>query len=368
MKSKMKRFFRNIHLYLSLVAGLIIMITCFTGAVLVFEDELEMWTNPSQYWVENQGQPLPIDTLVSSLQSEYPKASITSLKVYSDPERSVELSGKGLPGKAYINPYTGKILNFYNYRDTIFYTNFALHRWMLSGDFGKLIVGIATVIFLFILITGIVLWWPRNKQILKNRLKIKTDGNWKRLNHDLHIVVGFYTAILLFIFAFTGLAWSFTWVNDGIYWVTNSSKERTKAPESNYYELAEPIGFDTALRSAKHELKDITYPFLSISMPTDSVGAIRAQYLPDDATHVRDYGYIYLDQYTAEPVGKTSFSDYNLGRKVRTLFYPVHVGSILGLPGRVIAFIVCLLGTTFPITGFIMWINRLRKKKKSKLV
>jgi len=97
----------------------------------------------------------------------------------------------------------------------------SLHRWLLGGDTGKLIVGICTLLFLFILITGIILWWPKTKNILLHRLKIKSNGGWKRLNHDLHIVLGFYCAIFLFLFAFTGLAGSFSWFNKGIYKATN---------------------------------------------------------------------------------------------------------------------------------------------------
>ena len=43
----------------------------------------------------------------------------------------------------------------------IFLSMFSLHRWLLIGDTGKLITGISTSVFLFILITGIILWWPR---------------------------------------------------------------------------------------------------------------------------------------------------------------------------------------------------------------
>jgi uncharacterized iron-regulated membrane protein len=50
----------------------------------------------------------------------------------------------------------------------------------------------------------------KTKAIFKQRLNIKFAAGWKRINHDLHIVLGFYTAIFLFIFAFTALAWVFS--------------------------------------------------------------------------------------------------------------------------------------------------------------
>jgi uncharacterized iron-regulated membrane protein len=62
-------------------------------------------------------------------------------------------------------------------------------------------------------------------------------------------------------------------------------------------------------------------------------------------------------------LGQYLFSDRNLGAQVRATFRPVHVGSVWGLPSKIIAFIVCLLGTSFPITGVILWLNRTGKKK-----
>jgi uncharacterized iron-regulated membrane protein len=156
------------------------------------------------------------------------------------PQSSAQ-SGKAKPGgdreggrkTAFFNPYTGELVGIFNYRESFFYTMFSLHRWLLAGDTGKMIVGVSTLIFLFIIITGIILWWPKTNRILLQRLKLKTNTGWKRLNHDLHIVLGFYTSLFLFVFAFTGLAWSFEWFNKGIYTVTSSSMKRPEPPKSN---------------------------------------------------------------------------------------------------------------------------------------
>ena len=86
----------------------------------------------------------------------------------------------------------------------------------------------------------------KTKNILKQRLKIKSAAGWKRLNHDLHIVLGFYTSIFLFVFAFTALAWSFEWFNKGIYKVTASSMKPPEPPTSVYEENKKPLSFDTA--------------------------------------------------------------------------------------------------------------------------
>lgn len=363
-----KTFFRNIHLYLGLAAGLVIMITCFTGAVLVFEKELQQNIYPERYFVEANGTSLPLESLISNLKKTLPDATVTGVKVYTEANRSVELSYSGKEkdqnGTAFMNPYTGELISLYSYRTTFFYTMFSLHRWLLAGDTGKLIVGISTVIFLFILITGIVLWWPENKKKLKQRLKLKWNAGWKRVNHDFHIVLGFYSAIFLFAFAFTGLAWSFQWFNNGIYWITGTESKRPDPPTSVYDSTYQTITWDVALVSIKNHVSNVQY--YSLSSPKDSASAISVSTLSISPVHEKASDQYYIDQYSGQFLGSFVYQDRNLGQRVRSLFYPIHVGSIGGLPGRIIALLACLAGAIFPITGVIMWLNRLKKEEKKK--
>ncbi len=391
----MKIFFRRIHLYLGLAAGLVILICCLTGAILVFEKELQVGLNKDRYYVTAQSSPLTVDQLVKNVKDSFPGAKVNAVKMYADPERSAEINVSISPKKEqdlkkdtavknaaspaakpaapqrqpgftiFVNPYTGAILEKYSYRETWLYQVFALHRWLLGGNdsIGKYIVGISTLIFLFILITGIILWWPKTKKILKQRLKIKWTAGWKRLNHDLHLVFGFYSAIFLFIFAFTGLAWSFEWFNKGIYTVTNSPIKPPPPPKSTYVTDSKKISFDQALSVAKSVKPGAE--FYNITMAKDSVDAVNVTALPEDAMHESATDAIYLDQYTGNVIGKMDFGDRSLGAQVRSSFKPVHTGSIWGTPSKILAFIVCLLGVTFPITGTIMWINRTRKKKRA---
>lgn len=390
----MKVFFRRIHLYLSLVAGLVIMTCCFTGAVLVFQKELEQMFHKSRYTVKAEGRKLSLDSLVSNVKKAYPKAKVAGIRVYDDAERSAEVSvtipdkkekkaeakapvakekgqakeaprGGRVPTQtAFVNPYTGQVLELYNPREGFFYSMLALHRWLLGSNdgIGKYITGISTFIFLFILITGIILWWPKTKKILTQRLKVKWNAGWKRLNHDLHIVLGFYSFLVLFIFAFTALAWSFEWFNKGIYKVTSSSMKQPEPPGSMYVADAKPISFDKAFFAAQNKFTNVQ--FYNITMPKDSAGAITVTALSREAVHETATDALYVDQYSGAVLGQYLFSDRNLGARVRATFRPVHVGSIWGTPSKIIALIACLLGTSFPITGTILWINRTRKSKR----
>lgn len=387
----MKVFFRRIHLYLSLAAGLVILVACGTGAILVFEKELQMAFNKSRYYVEPQGQKRSISQLTDVVKKQFAGSKINGVKLYENPERSAEINisapqkeeaakpaaaaqqrgpggrppGGRQPGfTVFINPYTGAVLEKYSYQQTAFYQVFALHRWLLGkpDSAGKYIVGISTLIFLFIIITGIILWWPKTKRILMQRLKIKADAGWKRLNHDLHIVLGFYSAILLFIFAFTGLAWSFEWFNEGIYKVTSSPMQPPPTPKSTPVENGKKIDYDAALAAAKSAFGKVE--FYNISAPREATDPISVSALPENAVHESATDAVYIDQYSGAVLGTLPYNERSLGARVRSAFKPVHTGSIWGTPSKIIALIVCLLGVSFPITGTIMWLNRTRKKKK----
>lgn len=395
----MKSFFRNIHLYLSLAAGLVIAIVCFTGAALTFEKELNEFVYPERYRVEAGTHEASLDQMVAVVKGLKPEVKVSGVKVFQDPTRTVEINytdekekpgsegkkeakngsksgekGKGEKGKgekggpgkngkvAFFNPYTGELIATSAQKSPFFASMFGLHRWLLVPGPGKVIVGISTIFFLFIIATGIVLWWPKSNKILKQRLTMKWSSGWKRLNHDLHIVIGFYTSIFLFVFAFTGLAWSFEWFNDGIYTVTGTTKEQPEPPLSTVQEGAPPISFEKAYALAKAEIPAAV--FYSVSKPKEADAALTVNVMPENAVHERANTQLFFDQYSGKKLGSLAFEDKNLGQRVRATFYPVHVGSIGGLPGRIIAFISCLAGFTFPITGIILWLNRLKKERK----
>jgi uncharacterized iron-regulated membrane protein len=389
-KLVVKIFFRRIHLYLAFAAGLIITVTCFTGAILVFEDELQHTFYKDRYFAkEDAGQQLPVDSLIKAVKQKVPSAKILGVKIYTDPKRNIEIAYSDKKAKedkpatkekspkdknagqrpqqegnriiAFVNPYTANVVELYNFKESFFYSTLSLHRWLLSGDVGKLIVGISTLLFLFILITGIILWWPKTRNILRQRLKVKWNAGWKRINHDFHIVLGFYSSIFLFIFAFTALAWSFQWFNDGIYTVTHSSKEQPKPPVSVYDSSAKKVSVDSVYQTSIKTVQDVHY--YNINLPKDSIGVFAVNVLSKHAAHESASDNYYFNQYSAQLIGTLKFSDKNLGQRVRSTFKPVHVSSIYGTTSKVIGLLVCLLGTVFPISGYIMWFNRTRKKR-----
>ena len=99
----MKIFFRRIHLYLGLSAGLVILVCCLTGALLVFEKDLMMATNKQRYYVDEWPVKISADQLVKKVKDSFQGAKINSVKIYEDPKRSAEINITIAPKKEQSN-------------------------------------------------------------------------------------------------------------------------------------------------------------------------------------------------------------------------------------------------------------------------
>lgn len=368
-KQHMKKFFRTIHLYLSLACGLFVMLACLTGSILVFEQELMQAFNKERYFVrEVKELQLPLEQVLQGFKTANIGTKVLNVKIYNDPTRNLEVGfeapkaegkkeGKRLT--AFVNPYTGEVAEVFDYGSSFFAKVETVHRRIMGSNAGKLIMGVSTLLFLFIMISGVILWWPKNKVMLKQRLSIKWKAGWKRLFHDLHYSFGIYSVLFLFVFAFTALAWSFQWFNDGIFAVTRSSKEPIKPPVSVYSDTSGAIVSDDILADAYTRIPNAV--FYNFSYPKDTAGVYAVTVLRRDAAHETATDNHYYDQYSGAHVKTVMFADRPLGQRVRASFKPIHISSIWGIPSKIIGFIVCVLGVTFPITGVVMWLSRIRK-------
>ncbi len=221
-----RKLFRKLHLWLSVPFGLIIMLICFTGAMLVFEDEVEKSARHDFYYVESNGRtPLPLGKIAEKVQDALPDSvKVTGIVVSSNPDLAYQVNlSKPRRASMVVDQYTGEIRGR-DQRMPFFSTMFGLHRWLLNppsgGDgiaWGKMIVGVSTLLFVVVLITGVVIWWPRTKKALKNSLKVSVSHGWRRFWYGLHVAGGMYALVFLLAMALTGLTWSFGWYRTGFY-------------------------------------------------------------------------------------------------------------------------------------------------------
>lgn len=416
----MRKLFNDLHLWMGIASGIILFVVCLSGTIYTFSTEIQEMLEPEKFKVEVQPgtTPLPAEAIIAKVAAET-GGKVSSITIPADASRSYTLNvkkaekkegegrggeskggsekggegkkgpegavaksgpaggpgakggGRGDRGTNYlVNPYTGAVLGTTDGPASEFFMSmFRLHRWLLlDQEVGRPIVGWATVIFTLIIISGLVIWVPQKVKNWRQGLKIKWSGNWKRINHDLHNSLGFYSSFLLLVMSLTGLTWSFEWYKDGFYKVLGVEHPRDRKEEPIF--SAVPANFAEATKpqiAAYLQAADQALPYTGdyrISLPTDSAATIAISktkvgfFAPSGADKLQ------LDQYNAATLKTDIFSEKGLNDKIGMSIKALHVGDIYGTFSKILYFIACLIATSLPVTGTIIWINKLRKKSK----
>lgn len=372
---KVRKLFNDIHLWIGIAAGLILFVVCLTGTIYTFRTEIDETIASDKFFVEvpENGQRIASDELLDIVRAEFPDQVVSSLDIPTNKTRSyrvyVRKEGERRGKRYLVNPYNGQILGDTSTSSSEFFsTVFRLHRWLaLDTKIGRPIVGWATVIFVFLCLTGIVIWVPQKVKAWKQGLKIKWSGNWKRVNHDLHNALGFYSVIFLLIMGLTGLQWSFDWYRTGLYNFLGVDRSR-KAPQEELtqvsYEGMTPLSIESVVSKAD-ELLNYNGNY-SISLPNEdatSISITKAK-VGFFASSGRDR--ITLNRYTGELEKKDIFSEKPFNEQVGSSIKALHMGYVFGTFSKIIYFVTCLIATSLPVTGTLIWVNKLKKKKAAK--
>jgi len=196
---------------------------------------------------------------------------------------------------------------------------------------------------------------------------IKLSANWKRINYDLHNVLGFYSIIPLLLISYSTLIWSFEdvdqWIKNTLNGSTPTEKKAKSTIPSGEFSNQENI-LNLIGNTMENELKDKKSAL--INFPRSEEGIYYAE-LTYDGRQYRNEQFNF-DQYSGDILKSQSYKNKNIGygTALRERNYDLHTGSILGVTGRIIYFLAAMIATSLPITGFIIYLNRKKKKPKHK--
>lgn len=416
-----RKFINDAHLWLGIPSGIILFVICLTGTIYTFSKEITEWVDSDTFSlsVDAEAKPLPIADLILLLEKQHTGLKVTGISIPEEKNKAWmftlapkdmmgrgEKEAKGKPaakadvsrsdksrkevseerkgkeskegkGKKFdrskiknflVNPYTGMVTGDAKSPSSKFFTTImGLHRWLLlDTEIGRPITGISTLIFIVLEITGLILWLPGKIKswskwnAWKQGFKLKLHGSWKRINYDLHNTLGFYTLLLVTVMAITGLCFSFEWFREGLGTVIGAKIFPKEEPVFSTFIPGRRFDLD----SATHKANTIfTYAGnLRITVPRDSAASIQLSKTSTGFFTSAGSDKIIVDQYSGALLKTERFSDKKLGAQIAALIYPIHVGEIFGTCTKIIYFMVCLIATSLPVTGTMIWINKLRKK------
>jgi len=378
-KKTVKWWIGQLHLWLGLASGIVVLIVSVTGCLFVFQKEISEAVWKRKYFVTapDGGQALPLTTLQSTAQTVLgTDKPINDITIHRQSDRSWEFMAYKENDTAltyfgameyywsvFLNPHTGHVTGIRNYKTDFFQIMKYLHWSLLLNDkYGQPIVGWSTVIFVLMLITGLVLWWPRkwNRVTRKRSFSIQWKGKFKRKNYDLHNVLGFYFYIPALILALTGLVFAFQWFQSLVYVAATGTAPAPEQPAVTSHHRDIYVN-DPTIAWHEAEKNNPDYVRMNISPATGNDGAISVYAYADEEIYY-NYQEMHFDQYNGNLILQQSWDQKNPGEKLIGMNYDIHVGAIGGLTGKLIAFLASLVSASLPITGFCIWWNKKKKR------
>ena len=390
----MKKIFAKIHLWLSLPLGIVLTVVCLSGAVLVFEGEITRALHPELYRVAApaDARPLRPSQLADRIGGQMPDSlHLVSLQLSARSDEPCMAAFRETGRKQLsVDPYTGHV-NGWAESPAFFGTVRKLHRWLLDPppskgekSVGKAIVGVSTLALVLILVSGLILWIPRSRKALRNRLKVSYSDGRRRFWHDSHVTLGFYATLLLLVMALTGLTWSFGWYRTAAYalfggpqqTVAAQEKPSRKADSGNRHERERSgertAGREQGERQAETEARPFDYAVWDevLEQLTAHCTAYKTIVLTQTEAQVaRQSAMRRIDRATFDPrSGRlaeiTRYEETPRQQRLRGWFYAFHTGTWGGIWTKILYFLAALTGASLPLTGYWLWWRRCMNKRK----
>jgi len=373
-----KSILLQVHSIAGLVLALLLALIALTGAIMSFEDEVVDHLDAGIMQVAPRPAPaLMPDELVARLKAAHGVGKVSAVMLSSDPSAAVRVRfGRdeqgGRPASLYVDPYDARVLG--SPRGEEFFTTVRrLHRWLLiPGDakgWGRQITGVAALGLIVMLVSGLVLRWPRRAGSVKMWLKPNLSLSGRGLHRSLHAIIGTWVLPIYLAMTLTGLWYSFDWYKDGVVWLLS----RPQGPAAKMMpanppraagrpEPAQPIGFDQAWTTFQRE-EGGRFARALLTLPASPGTVIRIRSWGKDMTLEATRDEFRIDAVTGQLASAERYSDKTFGEKVIAAIYDIHRGAVLGWPGKLAFMIAAALMPLFAVTGILLYLSRRKLRR-----
>ncbi|CAI8731893.1 MULTISPECIES: PepSY domain-containing protein [Pseudomonas] len=368
----LKKTLFQLHWFFGISAGLVLALMGITGAAVSFQDEILSTLNPSVLQVEKQvAGVLPPVELVERIEAASGK-KVSMLTVETDSGSAAKVWFTPPPGERrgemrYFDPYTAEFLGDATGQG-FFGLMLQLHRFLAMGDTGRQITGACTLILVFFCLSGLYLRWPRQWKSWRTWLTLDWKKKGRSFNWDLHSVAGTWCLVFYLLAALTGLSWSYEWYNKGLTRLLSDSpqSERVRGGRGPAPSGPAPTADYSAMWSSIYSAAGPQLSSYNVRMPPVAGQPATVYFLLKTSPHDRALNQITLDPATGVVKRVDRYSDKSLKAQLLTSIYALHVGSYFGIVGRIILTIASLTMPLFFITGWMLYLDRRRKKRQIK--
>lgn len=385
----------NIYFHTHTISGIIIAavlyVIFFAGSFSFFRDDITAWQRGHSLAVES-GR-LRLNSLFDSLArhhelkgrnfdfymapqetSAYINMSASRDTTVSRPPTGATPRGRGKGDSAYFrfffrDRFSGIYEDSYEMGEFLYRLHFLAQLNLvpvrLGMPFGYLLAGVVSFIFLFALITGLLLHWDK---IRANFFLVRPWSKWKTVWTDIHTVLGVIGFPFQLIYAITGiiLIANAALITPYTRFLFNGSQEklyeqllynRTVEADYTYRPLGRHFDFDGFISEWQEKWPGNRISRLYIRNYGDQGMLISMETRPDPADRFSGSGLVELqvanEQITRlkSPVLEVSYVD-----RVKSLIYHLHFGDFGGRPLRIVFFVLGLTGCLVILSGIMIWL------------
>ena len=359
------------HLPVGVIGGIVILIMSVTGVLLAYEKQITLWADTRNYQTvpATGGLPhLPVETFIENARN-YRGTNPSSITLRSHRDAPVEIGFGRETTPLFLSPYSGQVLGEGSPGVRSFFRSVTdWHRWLgakgENRNVARAITGACNLGFLFLVMSGFYLWWPRNWNLkaLRSVLWFRRGLPARARDFNWHNVIGFWSAAPLFIVVLSAVVISYTWAGNLVYRIAGEAPPAPRAnqPNANAGTTKDPgalNNLNSQWLRAEQQVGD--WQSISLQLPTSSTAPLTFNIDSGTGGQPQKRAQLVLDRANGEVVKWEPFSSYSRGRQLRSILRFAHTGEVLGIPGQTIAGIVSLGGAVLVITGLALALRRL---------
>lgn len=369
-----KQVWFQLHWFIGITAGTVLMIIGLSGATISFKDELLDLMNPGVRQVPVETRALLTPGQLAAVASAEHGQRVASVTVYAEPGAAPRVlfapkAGQRRGESVYVHPYTGAArpemqgAGFFEWTES-------LHRWLLlPREPGRQVAGALALCLLGLALSGLYLRWPRRPLDWRTWLTFDPALKGRSFLWNLHTVTGTWCLVVYVMLTLTGLYWSYDFVRDNVdAWAGRPPRvaqapakpgqaREKKAPAS----IAPAVDVSLAWHTFRQQAGKWT--LATVRMPARTSEAVQFTWLAADAPHDRARNSLSVMAADGAITEEKLHDQQALGSRLVSIIYPLHMGTYFGLPGRIIVTIASLCMPLFGITGWMLYLGRRKAKK-----
>jgi uncharacterized iron-regulated membrane protein len=365
----LRKVFFWLHLTAGVTAGVVIALMSITGVLLAFERQAVAFAERDlrASAAEAARAPLPLSRIVAAASSA---ADATPSNVIVRADRLAPVTvAFGREKTLFANPYTGAVLGEGASRLRAFFeVNVGLHRWLaLKGDArerGKAITGGANLVFLFIVLSGLVIWIPRRltRTAFRNAMLFRRGLRGRARDFNWHHVLGIWAFLPLVAIVFSASVISYPWMSRLVYRAFGSTppKQERPAERGGAPKQVDLVALDRLWSAARTETTRVAprWQSLSVRLPLSRKGPVAFALDEGNGARPDKRSQLMLDPKTASVVEHKTYAKQEAGQQARAWLRWIHTGEAGGIAGQLVAMLASAAAVVLTWTGIALALRR----------